>query len=527
MVKISHYEVYTDRGDGWKLEARFSADQRHEAINLSKEKEQDKLKVKIIRETFDVTDNSYQETVEYVSGLSNRSKSKSGSTSGTPASEINSSGISGSDENNEATAGGVGIAGAVIKLVMIIVLSLLLANILVTLVTPLVEDFVPEDKQHFALFVIFFVMFLGLAVPLIMKKVPWYVFNYHAAHTGRVRDKSLYTRAENILRLYHLNDEYETSIAPAYPEAKSEYKRYIVDFLHNILSHLDSKSMFQDSFSRLGVKLVVYGGCLELSKYSGLRISEANSLLFEAFKILDGGEVDLEAFYDSKKTFGDNRIAVLLTGIGAYLMGQVIAERPMSSDLLVQGFNKWENQLENFNYNPEEITAENGSVDTECRSLVNVQCLLKFFDEAVPDLEEQKNRYRADVHNIIYNLLERYRGKNVIEREGITSIEYDNTEDAMLFAGEFIKDISVYKDDLNDENLIFLSKCNIVEKLEDEETDIEAYIEDILEHTYNNEIMITEPILACMSRDKYDFEFLGDKRLNKTDKLVALYKLVY
>lgn len=527
MVKISHYEVYTDRGDGWKLEARFSAEQRHEAINLSKEKEQDKLKVKIIRETFDVTDNSYQETVEYVSGLSNRSKGKSGTGTTASSSDINSAGISGRDENAAGQTTGPSIAGAIIKLVMIIVLSLLLSNILVTLVTPLVEDFIPEEKQHLALFVIFFVMFLGLAVPLIMKKVPWYIFNYHAAHTGRVRDKSLYTRAENILRLYHLNDEYETSIAPAYPEAKAEYKRYIVDFLHNILSHLDSKSMFQDSFSRLGVKLVVYGGCLELSKYSGLRISEANSLLYEAFKILDGGDVDLEAFYDSKKTFGDNRMAVLLTGIGAYLMGQVIAERPMSSDLLIQGFNKWENQLENFNYTAEEKAESSNSVDTECRCLVNVQCLLKFFDEDMPDLDTQKQKYRTDIHNIIYNLLEKYRGKNVIERDGITSIEYDNTEDALLFAGEFIKDVSVYKDDLNDENLIFLSKCNIVEKIEDEDGDIEAYIEDILEHTYNNEIMITEQVLGCISRDKYDFEFLGDKRLNKTDKLVALYKLVY
>ena len=79
MVKITHYEVYTDSGDGWKLEDRFASDQRYEAINLSKEKEQEKLKVKIIRETFDVQDNSYQETVEYVSGLGHgKPKAKKG-----------------------------------------------------------------------------------------------------------------------------------------------------------------------------------------------------------------------------------------------------------------------------------------------------------------------------------------------------------------------------------------------------------------------------------------------------------------
>ena len=49
MVKIVHYEVYADKGDGWRLEERFSSEQRHEAINLAKEIESDKYKVKIIK----------------------------------------------------------------------------------------------------------------------------------------------------------------------------------------------------------------------------------------------------------------------------------------------------------------------------------------------------------------------------------------------------------------------------------------------------------------------------------------------
>ena len=67
MVKIVHYEVYTDNGEGWKLEDRFAADQRYEALSLAKEKEKARLKVKILKENFDVQDNSYQETVEYIS----------------------------------------------------------------------------------------------------------------------------------------------------------------------------------------------------------------------------------------------------------------------------------------------------------------------------------------------------------------------------------------------------------------------------------------------------------------------------
>ena len=78
MVKIIHYEVYANRGDGWKLVDQFSADQRQEAVNLAKEIEtEDQVAVKIIREIFDVQDNTYQESVEYIGGLGRKKKAKS------------------------------------------------------------------------------------------------------------------------------------------------------------------------------------------------------------------------------------------------------------------------------------------------------------------------------------------------------------------------------------------------------------------------------------------------------------------
>ena len=77
MVKISHYEVYTDRGDGWKLEDRFSSDQRYDAMRIAKEREAEKIAVKILKEDFDVQDNSYVETVEYVSLAGKKDKSGS------------------------------------------------------------------------------------------------------------------------------------------------------------------------------------------------------------------------------------------------------------------------------------------------------------------------------------------------------------------------------------------------------------------------------------------------------------------
>lgn len=528
MVKITHYEVYTDKGDGWKLEDRFSSEQRHEAINLSKEKEQEKLKVKIIRETFDVQDNSYQETVEYVSGLKN-GKAKSPAPKPVSSVDIRSYMAAGEDEKLasgqvEATPGEM--LKAVVKLITIIVLSLVFSNLLVTLLTPLVEDFVPEEKVRTVLFALFFTIFLGLAVPLILSKIPWYVFNIRRRSEKRpLRESRFYEKANNIIKLYQLN-EYEPSIAPAWPEAPLEHKRYIVEFLKDIMSGIDSRTMFEDSFSKLGVKLVVYGGCMELSRYCGLKITEANSLLFEAFKILDGENADLEEFYDGKRSFSDNKIAVFLAGVGAHLMAQVIDGQPMDTHILKQSFDKWEGLL-NGDYQKKEDKQGSQQAEMQYPCLVNIQYQLKFFDEAMPDIEGQRKAYDADVRNIIYNLLNKYRGLNVLEKDEITSIEYENTGDAAKFASEFIKDINIYKDDLNDENLLFLSKCNIIDKNEDNVSNPEDYITDVLEHTYNNEILVVEKIKNSMCGHKYEFEFLGEKRLNKSDKLVALYKLIY
>ena len=39
MVDITHYEVYVDRGNGWKLEERFPAEQRDQAIKYARDKE--------------------------------------------------------------------------------------------------------------------------------------------------------------------------------------------------------------------------------------------------------------------------------------------------------------------------------------------------------------------------------------------------------------------------------------------------------------------------------------------------------
>ena len=329
MVKIIHYEVYANRGDGWKLVDQFSADQRQEAVNLAKEIEtEDQVAVKIIREIFDVQDNTYQESVEYIGGLGRKKKAKPSKVSGLFNNFNGEYNVEYVKADNEKSQPHNSMIMAIGKLIAIIILSLAFANLLVGLLEPVIEALIPEDRRKSVMFVTFFVVFILIALPLILKKVPWSAFYAHNERKKVINERRFFNKAEAIIRRYNLNDDYEEVVAPVYPEAPLEHKRYIIEFLTQILGNLETGTSMHDSFTRLGVKLIVYGGCLELSRYCGLIISEANSLLHEAFKILDGEDTDLPAFYEAKRTYRDNKVAIFLTGVGAYLMAQVRISSP-------------------------------------------------------------------------------------------------------------------------------------------------------------------------------------------------------
>lgn len=529
MVSIIHYEIYTDRGDGWKLEERYAAEQRQEAFNLAKEIEQDKIKVKIIKESFDVQDNSYQEAVEYVSNLS-RKKSPSDAAS-TDFSGINIDALSTVPGTTTKIPGRPDILTAVGRLVLILVLCLVFANVLVTLLVPVIESFTPEEITKPLLFLIFFVIFLSMAIPLLVSKVPWHVFfQRRRRKQGRqqYREKNFYNRAQDIIRRYNLNDEYDAAIAPAYPEAPLEFKKYIIAFLSEVVSHVNARTSLKDSFSRLGIKLVIFGGCMELGRSRGLRITEANSLLYDAYNIIDGGKSSLEAFYEAKRTYKDNKVAIFLTGVGAYLMSQIMEERQLDGDILRLTLDKWENLNKSDLSDPEETPEESKTeamVVMPCT--VNIQNILKFFDEALPDLAEQKQQLKADVRNIVSNLVNKYGGRNVIEIDDITSVEFVKLNDGVKFAVEYLKDAATYQDELNNENLIFKTKVNIVETKAGDEANLSHLPEDLFEHTYDNEILTTEAVKTALEDSRYDFEFLGEKELSKSGTRLALYKLVY
>lgn len=523
MIKITHYEVYTDNGGGWQLVDRFSAEQRQEAFNLAKEHEVEKAKVKIIKEIFDVQDNSYQESVEYVSNLGKGSKS---SASASKYSAKNAEAPVADPVFKDASAAG-GMWTALLKLIVIIILCLAFANFLVSLLFPVLENFIPEENSRPVLFALFFILFLGMAIPLALKTIPWYIFTYSRGNTPRpVREKTFLSRADRLIKLYNLNDDTDPVITPVFPEAPYEYKQYMISFLSELLSNIRSHTTLKNRFSRLGVKLLVYGGCLEMARQNRLKLAEANTLLYEAFKITDGKNADLEAFYEAKRSFRDNKVAVFLTGVGAYLMSNIMEGNPMPTDLLNVTFNKWERQNHSENPEDSEIEEEASATDILKKVMVSIKSDLRFLDNAIPNQEEVATQTSAEIRNIIFNLLNKFHGGEAIEAEGITTVTFNKLNNGIKFAIECLKDIGTYQDETNNENLILRNCCAITEYEAAEEPNLNGYLEDLFDHVYNNEIVVTSGVRDALPSADYNFDFLGEKLFSRLNRTVELYKLL-
>ncbi len=535
MTKIAHYEVYVDSGTGWQLMERFATEQRHEAYQLAKEQESTLNKVKIIKETFEISDNSYVETVEYISNLNNKKGTKK------TLSKIDYQ----KDANEvvqDITDSRRNIYKALIKFVALIVVSLIFANIIVSLIFPLLEVVLDDGSNSSVLFFVFFSVFLAMAIPLVLKNIPWYIFINQEDNTNNsVSEEKFFEKAQNLVKAYNINSDLSNLKTSAYPEAPIEYKQYLIYFLSEILSNLNVQSALQNSFSKLGVKLLVFGGCLELARYGGLKLSEANSILYDAFKITDGDKADLEEFYEAKQTYSDNKIAIYLTGIGAFLMHQIITDQKLYTKVLNQAFDKWESQRnpevksyqnENKNQNRPNDTSLNEKspiVNIEkalvCR--VNIKSDLKFLDASIPNQDDIANNISAMIRTIIANLTEKYHGHNIVEACGVTSIDFNKVRDGAKFAIEYLKDIAAYIEENNDERMILRNCCALTEADEGLESGFNKNILDIFEHIYNNEIVAVKEINQVLEGDIYEFDFLGEKLLKESNTTAELYKLKY
>ena len=541
MVDITHYEVYTDRGDGWKLEERFPVEQRMNAIKYAREKESENISVKLICEKFDVLDNSYQESTEFVS-LAQKKKSGNvnrGKGDFFAAEEAASGGKNTVyDAVSEADNSIGAVVKALLKLCLIVVFSLLFAHFVVNLSIPLLEEYLPEESSKTLLFLFFFSLFLLTATPLILKKIPLDVFGFRRSRKIKpIPERKFIRKAQNIFRLYNINENLDPSVIPTYPEADLEDKHYIVDFLSNVIANLDSNTSLNDDFNRFGVKLVIFGGCMELARFRRLNIAQANSLLNEAFSILDGKNYEVAEFYEAKRSYQDNRVAVFLTGVGAYLMYQLIRGENLDKNILRLTFYKWRQQ--NILQRPDSVaviekTTEADKTDKaavkECPvykgCLVNIRTRILFNDSAPGDFRQKEDEVRNSVRNIIFNLLGKFNGSEPSDNGSFESIQFSNIKQALRFAVEFLNDSETYVDELNDENLIVAHKLNIITGHMDDVEEKSDYILDLFDNTYDGEILVDDEFYRAVGESHYKFDFLGDKTMQRSEKTMPIYKLM-
>lgn len=533
MAKISHYEVYVDSGNGWQLIERFSAEQRQEAYSLAKENETSTNKVKIIKETFEIADNNYTESEEYISSGENKKKRKKSlkdidyqKDSFEAVKYISSS------RNN--------MTKALIKFLALIFVSLIFANIFVSLVFPILEIFIGEDNHNSVLFFIFFIVFMGIAIPLVVKNIPWYIFvNQDKDDKININEEQFFDKAKLLVKAFNINSNLSDLKIGSYPEASIEYKQYLVYYLSEILSNLNIQNALQSQFSRLGVKFLIFGGCLELGRYGDLTMSEANSILYDAFKIIDGENADLEEFYETKNSYSDNKIAIYLVGVGAFLMHQIIHDQKLYTKVLNRAFDKWETQRNPEVHNKKDEPkikskqkkAENIDVSIinkkEENCIVSIKSDLKFLDSFTGDQEKTANNISETIRTSINTLTDMYNGRNILEKDGITLILFEKLREGANFAVAYLEDINNFIEKNDEDNLVLRNCVAVIKDLYSDDNDKLTYIKDIFEHVYNNEIVVIKDFSQILDGEGFELEYLGNKVLKELKNSTELYKLKY
>ena len=85
------------------------------------------------------------------------------------------------------------------------------------------------------------------------------------------------------------------------------------------------------------------------------------------------------------------------------------------------------------------------------------------------------------------------------------------------------KSIHFYKDILG---LTFKGEA-MMEGKETDLTEKEAYIDDLFMQTYDGEVLFDENIYKGIDKKAFEIEELGNKKLEKTEQSVNLYKLKF
>ena len=238
----------------------------------------------------------------------------------------------------------------------------------------------------------------------------------------------------------------------------------------------------------------------------------------------------MQAFYEAKRSYKDNKVAIFLTGVGAYLMAQVIKDEKMDAYILKATVKKWlelNKQPEPLPDTPEEEKPVLQEKDVMFKCIASIRTSINFYDDEKEVSAENTSVVHGEIRNIIANLVAKLEGKNVIESGEITSIQFKKLNNAVKFVIDFLTDVENYKEQSNEEGLILDNKCCVLDMPTEDEPNLNPFLADVFEQTYNNEIIVNDIIKDELTDSKYEFDFLGEKKLSRTGKTAALYKLVY
>jgi len=188
---VTTYEVYVVDGGRWALHARYRREERDKALEEAQMIEREvKTQVKVVREVYNPTENSNEETTIYTSEKSVRKPAgqaarggggygggRGGGWSDDDAPSASGSGRSGSASARRGPAPVQGTIGAMGRLILILLGSLVGAGIF-TMIAKIVFERSIWIQIHVpnlapVQFMIFISSFLMIAVPLATKKVRW------------------------------------------------------------------------------------------------------------------------------------------------------------------------------------------------------------------------------------------------------------------------------------------------------------------------------------------------------------------
>ena len=165
MSNIVNYEVYVYDNNTWNLQARYSSEKRTEALEDAKSTEfSTNRPTKVIRETYDLNTQKFQQTLVYLSEYV-----KVSSTQRQPPMKVFPP-LKIKEEAPKTT-----VFEALGRLFFVLAVSLAVAGLAATVFIKAIMEigFLPTHITGGLIFMVFILLFLVISIPMSLKMVPW------------------------------------------------------------------------------------------------------------------------------------------------------------------------------------------------------------------------------------------------------------------------------------------------------------------------------------------------------------------